>query len=211
MSSSSIDDDLRRLRAARRERRGLPPDDDIVRIATSGSTQIWHTEQTSSSEPPRDVPYCDFTPLFRGFAIAQLADVLTSGIDTPRGVPFFARVVDLSKPWEFPLGRTEPAVAVYDSALAVRSFVRAPEGAGDSWRPDLQRYPHRNGDLCTMFDMNAPLHFPGSVTDEELYGFAFDGDPRDALVHVYLGGRRDEVLARLQDLDLPPRFRIALD
>ncbi len=187
----------RRLREVQ-QKRGFRGPDDLCRLATSGATTIWRTDNLAGNDPPMDTPhysYVDSTvepeltyfPVFRGFDVEQLGDVLSAGIDVPVGAPFFADS-GISKPWEYPAGRSIAAVAVFNPFHTERSFVRAPDDADASWRPDPAKYPHRNDELYTMFDMTLPNHSPGAVSDEVMYGYAIIGDPRAALDHVFLGG-----------------------
>lgn len=176
---------------------------DCAVIARSATASIWHTEVTAFNDLPWFRPAFGGSRaegLYRGFEREALGTVLQTGLDVPAQSAFFASELP-SKAWQYPTGRTLPAMMVLDGRKAARSFICRPADAGDDWRADTQLYPQRyldgSREIYTRFEVG---HGTRSFRDEDMYGFWVPGDARDALIAVVLGGPRDCVLEGLHDV-----------
>lgn len=187
-----------------RKRRGMTRIGDCALIARSATASIWHTENTASNDLPWWRPAFGGRSraegLYRGFQRQALGTVLQTGLDVPAHAAFFASYFP-DKAWEYPTGRTLPAMLVLDGRKAASSFICKPADAGDDWVADTQLYPRRYFDgsreIHTRFEAGRGTR---GFRYESMYGFWVPGDARDALIAVVLGGPRESVLQGLRDV-----------
>jgi hypothetical protein len=186
-----------------RKRRGLTGTPACAVIARSATASVWHTESTAVNDLPWWRPAFGGSRaegLYRGFDREALGTVLQTGLDVPAQSSFFASDFP-DKAWEYPTGRTLPAMMVLDGRKAASSFICKPADAADDSLADTQLYPHRyldgSREIHTRFQLG-----PGTrrFRDENMYGFWVPGDARDALIAVVLGGPRESVLQGLHDV-----------
>lgn len=183
------------------ERRGIRPHRDSVLIARSSDVGIWHTEKRASDDAPQwRPPFGNGRALYRGFDLETLRTVLETGLDVPPQSAFFA-TNSAGKAWEYPIGRSVPAMLVLDGELAERSFIANRFGADAAFTWDEATYPNQYTDgawqIHTRFEVGRGTR---TFLDEDMYGYWIPGDAREALLGVVIGGPQSLVLQLIQEL-----------
>ncbi len=180
------------------------PKPDCILIARSANTGIWQTDKTASHDSPWLSP--GRSGINRGFPVEKLEDVLETGLDVPPQSPFYAESGGASKAWKYPIGRSTPALLVFERNLTERSYAGNPSDADRPWTPDKTMYANEYTDGTTqvVHTRFPKSRLPGCALDEQMYGFWIPGNARDALLAVVIGGPRSTVVQKLNELQLSP-------